>query len=356
MIKNSPYHFQRVIYIALFVILSFIFVSPFLISIILGATLALAMYPLQLKLQNKGWQNRYAAAFLTIVFTLVISIPFLFFVTKGTILVTDHLEKFAVNDRIQDQGVQEAVKTLRHEVIEKVLKYVEKFPVMDFLTEAKINQYLKGINQFLLLFFQNIATNIPTVILLLLVMIFCLFSFLKNGRSVREFFQSIFGFTDARMDQVSGVFLRNSRQVYLSNIITGAVQSLIVATGIYFIVDVDWFLVFFVTLILSFIPVIGAAPVVFVFAIYTFVEGNSTGTIILACLGVFTGLIDNILRPLLASFGETKAPPIVSFVFVLGGALILGFPGLFIGLLVGSLAYDTLPIFWEEIGKSKSGD
>jgi predicted PurR-regulated permease PerM len=120
---------------------------------------------------------------------------------------------------------------------------------------------------------------------------------------------------------------------------------------VYLITRSDWFLVFFVTLILSFIPVIGAAPMAFLFAIVAFFQGNPTGAIILLVLGGFTGVIDNFLRPWLASFGHSHAPPIVSFVFVIGGALTLGFPGLFIGLLLGGIVYDTLPLFWEELAK-----
>jgi predicted PurR-regulated permease PerM len=59
--------------------------------------------------------------------------------------------------------------------------------------------------------------------------------------------------------------------------------------------------------------------------------------------------VDNFLRPWLASFGESKAPAIVCFVFVIGGALLLGLPGLFIGLLVALVAYDTIPLFWDEL-------
>jgi hypothetical protein len=40
-----------------------------------------------------------------------------------------------------------------------------------------------------------------------------------------------------------------------------------------------------------------------------------------------------------------------AFICVLGGALWLGFPGLFIGLLIGTFAYDTLPLFWQEIAR-----
>jgi predicted PurR-regulated permease PerM len=351
---QKTHQFPRVVYIAFLVVLSLMLISPFVIPIALSATVALALYPLQLRLIKKGWQKRHAAALLTLGFTLLIATPFAFFIAKGTMLVTDQLQRFAVGEKLQSQGLQSVVKTIREDVVKFILRYTDKTLLGNYLTEAKVNQHFKTANIYLLDFFQNLASSIPAVVLFLLVMIFCTFSFLKNAASVRSFFQSLFGFSQRRMDQLVGIFLRDARQVYVSNVVTGVIQSLLVATGVYLITKSDWFLVFFVTLIFSFIPVIGAAPMAFLFAVVAFFQDNTTGAIILIALGTFTGLIDNFLRPWLASFGQSHAPPIVSFVFVIGGALMLGFPGLFIGLLVGGIAYDTLPIFWDEIGRGEA--
>lgn len=357
MAKRNEVQVLRIFYIVFLLSLSLWFASPFLIPIILAATIALALYPLQLKLQKKNWKKNRAAGFITLCFTFVISIPFLFFLAKGIMLITEQLEKFAVGEKLQNEGMQGVITTLKTGLIGHVLKYTDKLPFANFLTEAKINQYLKSINFFLLEFFQNLATNIPTVVLFLLVMILCTFSFLHNAGGIRNFFQELFGFSNRRMDQLVGIFLRDARQVYISNVVTGGVQSLIVATGVYFVTRADWFLVFFVTLIFSFVPVIGAAPMAFFFALVAFFQNNPGGAIILLVLGTFTGVIDNFLRPWLASFGQSKAPQMVNFICVVGGALVLGFPGLFVGLLVGSVAYDTLPIFWDELsrGEDKKG-
>lgn len=355
MARKTQYQVQRVLYIVFLVGLSLLLIKPFIIPILLAATIALALYPLQIKLVKRKWKVSRAAVLITTVFTVVISIPFMFFLAKGTLLVTELLEKFKMGDRIEDQGLQEIFTTLKTELVHGSQKYVSKVPFASFLTEERINEYLKNANIFLLNFFQSLATNIPTVVLFLVVMILCTYAFLRGAGGVRNFFQEIFGFGDRKMDQLVGIFLKNSRQVYISNIVTGAFQSVMVATGAYFITNADWFLVFFITLIVSFIPVIGAAPMTAIFAAVSYFQGNTTGAIILVGLGLFTGLIDNILRPWLASFGESKAPGIVSFVFVIGGALLLGFPGLFIGLLVAAIVYDTLPLFWEEIGKAESG-
>lgn len=354
MARKSQIQVPRILYIVVLLGLSLFVVAPFIIPIMFAATIALALYPLQLRLEKRKWKRSRAAALIVSIFTVVISIPFAFFLTKGTLMVIEQLEDFKMGDKLKDQGLQQVVDTLKSELVHGSQTYVSKLPFASFLTEDKINNYLKSANTFLLDFFQNLAMNIPTFVLFLVVMIICTYSFLSGAGGVRNFFQELFGFSERKMDQLVGIFLRDSKQVYISNIVTGAIQSAMIATGVYFVNGADWFLVFFMTLIVSFVPVIGAAPVGGVFMIVSFIQGNTTGAIILFFLSGITGLVDNILRPWLASFGESKAPGIVSFVFVIGGALLIGFPGLFIGLLLGSVVYDTFPLFWDEIGKGES--
>lgn len=353
MAKKTQYQVQRVLYIAVLVGLSLVVVAPFIIPVVFAATIALALYPLQVKLEKRNWKKSRAAALITTVFTFLISIPFVFFLAKGTILVIEQLEDFKMGEKLKDQGMQQVVTTLKDQLAHVSQTYLSKLPFANLLTEERINEFLKTVSVYLLDFFQSLALNIPTLVLFLIVMILCTYSFLTGASGVRHFFQELFGFTDRKMDQLVGIFLRDSKQVYISNIVTGAFQSAVVATGVYFVNDADWFLVFFITLICSFVPVIGAAPVMGVFALVSFFQGHTTGAIVLVVLGLITGVIDNVLRPWLASFGESKAPGVVSFVFVIGGALLIGFPGLFIGLLLGSIIYDTLPLFWDEIGKTE---
>lgn len=339
----------RVLYLVVLTLALLTFVSPFAISIIFAATVSLAMFPLLLKLERKGMKRKRAAALLTVVFAITISIPLFFFLIKGTLAVTNQLEKMAINEKLREQQVSELVSDIRHDIVANIQKMTGKYEFLGFLDEKKIDSYLGMVNKYLLVFFQGIATSLPTMFILLLIMILCTYSFLKNAHNVRKFFQTVFGFSDEKMDHLVQIYIMDSRQVYISNIATGGIQSIIVATAVSLLGLGEWFLVFFVTLILSFIPVIGAAPVAFLFGALAFLKGNNTAAIILLVVGGFTGVIDNLLRPWLASFGESKIPPIVAFVCVIGGALLLGFPGLFIGLLIGSIAYDTLPIFWEHL-------
>lgn len=343
----------RTLYIIVIVGLLFYLVSPFFIPIFFAATVSLTLHPLLLKMENRGMKKQRAAALLTAMFGIVISIPLFFFVIKGTIAVINQLEKLSINEKLRDQGVTELVSDLKHDFVAAIQTHSSKYEFLDFLNEQKINQYLNLANTKILGFFQSFAASLPTYFILLLIMIICTYSFLTHAQDIRDFFKKILGFSDERMDQLTYVFIKDSRQVYMTNIITGGIQSLIVATTVKVLGLGSFFVVFFITLILSFIPVIGAAPVAFVIGLMAFVTGKVTPGIILVVVGAFTGIVDNILRPWLASFGESRIPTIVAFICVIGGALWLGFPGLFIGLLLGSIAYDTLPIFWEEIHAKK---
>ena len=340
---------MKTLYVVILVILSLVFVSPFAIPLVFASTIALAIFPLQLKLESKGFSRKKAAALLTTVFTILISIPFFFFLIQGTIAVTGQLERYHANEQFQDKGVQNMVKTIRMEFVETLHNHASRFEFAQFLTNKKIDGYLNNVTTYLLKFFQNFATNLPEVFLYFIVMILCLYSFLKYAESVKKFFQAIFGFSDSRMSELTKIYVEDSRGVYVSNIATGAVQSMLVATVVALTGVGDFFLVFFITLILSFIPIVGAAPVAFAAALIAWFQGDSTSAIIIGVVGAFSGVIDNILRPYFTALGESKIPPIASFICVLGGAILLGFPGLFIGILIGSLAYDTLPIFWDEL-------
>lgn len=342
----------RILYVVLIAGLSLILISPFIAPIIFAGTIALALYPVQRWLESRGLSRNKAAATLTSVFGILISIPFFFFIVKGTLAITVQLQKFSSDERFRNKGMGSIITILKRDVIFKIQEFGQKFGIKPFLSEAKVDQYMVKINSYLLDFFQTVATNLPTIALFFLVMVACTYSFLKNAHHCRNLFQKLFGFSDEKMDQLVRIFIMDSRTVYISNISTGAMQSLIVSTATALLGLGDFFLVFFVTLILSFIPVIGAAPVALVIALIAYLQGNATAAIIMLVVSMVAGVSDNILRPYLASAGESKLPTIAAFVFVVGGALLLGFPGLFIGLLVGSFAYDTLPLFWKELGRS----
>ena len=353
--EKDPFQVNRITYILFILISLFYLASQFIIPVLLASTISLTLYPLQVHLELRGWKKKHAASFLTIFFTLFISIPFVIFVSKGVQVLIEQINKYTSSGDFSDIGFQKLLIIMRKDIILKMMKAMDKLPFGNFLDEKMLDSYLKSLNTWLLNFFQGFLIGLPSMTLFLIIMIFTTFSFLKNAHSLKSFFQNLLGINKSEMNEIVLAFQSDSRQVYISNLLTGVIQSVIVATGVSLVVQADWFLVFFLTLVFSFIPVIGAAPMAFLFALVSFLQSGTTGAIVLIVVGAFAGLIDNLLRPWFTTLGKTKAPPIVSFICVVGGAMTLGFPGLFLGLLLASIAFDTLPLFWRHLVHANSG-
>ncbi|MGE3611672.1 MAG: AI-2E family transporter [Bacteriovoracaceae bacterium] len=342
----------KTVYIILIILLATYFISPFIIPLVFSATISMALFPLQKRLEAKGISRRMAAGFLTFLFTFVISIPVFFFAIRGVMETTQWLEKKSFDLDSNSDGIIDLLQNSRLKLLHYLEKYLGRFNATSFFTHEQLDAYFDRGNLLLLSFFRNFLTSLPILFVLLLITVICTYSFLKNGEKIKLFFKSLFGFSDDKMNTLVDIFIKDSRQIYITNIVTGGVQSFLVALSSSLLGLSDFFLIFFITLILSFIPVVGASPVAFFMALYSLLLGHKIHAIIMLFVGVFTGVIDNFIRPWLTTFGQTRAPPIVIFVFILGGALLLGFPGLFLGIFIGSIAYDTLPIFWEEYRQS----
>ena len=110
----------------------------------------------------------------------------------------------------------------------------------------------------------------------------------------------------------------------------------------------EFFLIFVVTFILSFIPVIGAAPVSFVLAITAFVIGQSGNGIGLLVVTGIAGSIDNIIKPYVFSAREEGAHPIMSLIGIIGSIIVFGLPGLLLGPLLLQLGTELLPKLFEK--------
>lgn len=123
----------------------------------------------------------------------------------------------------------------------------------------------------------------------------------------------------------------------ISTAAIGFIQASLVSVACLALGIPEWGLIFFTCFILSFFPMLGAATVPFVVAVFSFVNGDTTTGFILVALSVFVGSIDNVLRIWLMS-SENDVSQVISFVGLIGAITLFGFPGLLIGPFLISLA------------------
>jgi predicted PurR-regulated permease PerM len=127
------------------------------------------------------------------------------------------------------------------------------------------------------------------------------------------------------------------------------IQSLLAGLGFLFVGIPGAGLWAFIALFLSVIQ-IGVIPVTLPMVIYVFATADPVTAIIFLVWNIFVSAIDNLLKPVLLGRG-VRVPMLVIFAGSIGGFLALGIIGLFTGAVVLALGYKLFLAWMEEAAK-----
>lgn len=327
-----------------------VLISPFILSLAIGGILSVVVFPLYMLMIHKKW-NPYVAAFITVVvFNLLFLVPTTVVALKGAAATFKYVsntltDKAAVNEIVSDE------KTKLEKAQVSVNKYTRNLGIsVPNLAELTKNA-TTTVGGFLVDTIKKLFSQIPELFLGLFIITLAMFFSLVEHQKIREKILDYCLLERARGERLIRAILIACKSVILANLIAGGIQALIVATGAYFTGTGDFFIIIFVTFVFSFIPVVGAAPVAFVLASLAGLSHNYSAAVIMAVVGVVAGISDNFIRPMILSeAAETHA--LLNLLTILGGIILFGLPGLFIGPLILSLAVSCTPIYREEIDKS----
>lgn len=196
-------------------------------------------------------------------------------------------------------------------------------------------------------FFQQL----PNLFIASVVFTVSLFTFLAGAEPIKKIFLNSELLPQSQLENLVNAAKKSCRLTLFSTILIGLVQALFIGFGSLLFNQGDFWLVMILTFFLSFIPVIGAAPVGLVLAALAFMDGNTGSALGLAVISSLAGSIDNILKPSMMST-VVKVPVILAFTSVIGAIVMLGLPGLIVGPIVLNLTVLVLPLLSEQ---KKSG-
>ena len=326
---------------ALFIILGFLYVIfPFMIPLIFGGILALASSPFIHKLMARGHSRKKSLIMLTVCLFVLIIMPLTFFFMRGFKIVSQFFS---------EQSIDELTKSGQQRIYALFDKISANYNVDPEMIKQKVLALLNNAGTFTFKLFGDLVSQIPNIVILSVITLFAFYFFLLKEVQIRKFFDRYFHFSQKNADQFIIVLKSSAREVFVANVVTGLIQSTIVSIGALICGIGDFYIVLFTTFIISFIPVIGAAPMAFLLSGIAFIDDQVGQGITMAVVGVITGTADNFIRPYLSSsFGDANVPVFVSFIAVIGGVVVLGIPGLFVGPLLASLVYGALPILARE--------
>jgi predicted PurR-regulated permease PerM len=338
-------NFLKISFAVIVIGLFFYIMLPFMISIIFGGILAMALAPFVDFLIRRGLSRGTSLIVFSLNLGLVALIPVVGFFVRGSRMVSQLLHESNVSE------LTVKFTTSMHNAIEKICKI---YDLDKNFVEAKFTDIVSFIGSFFATTFNNFFSELPLIFMMGLITILSVYCFLREAEKIRALFDRYFYFSEKNGEAFIHMCRVCCREVFFSNIITGILQATIVSVGALVFDIGDFFLVFFITFIVSFIPIIGAAPVAAFLAILCFMDSRFGAGVGMMILSAVSGLADNIIRPYLGTLGEVEVHPFIGLLAVIGGVIMFGLPGLFIGPLIASLIFGALPIIVNEFFPERS--
>ncbi len=96
---------------------------------------------------------------------------------------------------------------------------------------------------------------------------------------------------------------------------------------------------------------VGIGPIIIPISIYMFMTGDVLAATLLTVWMVFISLIDNVIKPIVMG-RKAPAPTIVIFLGAIGGFMLNGIIGLFLGAVILTLGYNIF-IWWVNMNKAQ---
>ena len=329
------------ILIAFLIIILFIYILlPFFIPIALGGILAMAFSPFVSFFIKKGHSRNRSLIALTVTLFVVGLTPITIVFIRGTKAVSAILS-------------EQSLVVTKQNIEDRIYSVLDNFSDLNNIDPVAVREKFDGLmitaGNFALNIFSNLLTQIPDIALLGLITIFSFYFFLSKEDHIRKLFDRYFYFSKNNGDRFIALLKDSCKEVFFSNVLTGIVQASIVAGGAFFCNIGDAYIIFVCTFFLSFIPVFGAGPFAFCIALLAFIERKSGAGIAMVVVALVSGVADNIVRPYLTSKGAVEVHGFITFLAIIGGVLVMGLPGLFVGPLLALMTFGILPIILDDI-------
>jgi predicted PurR-regulated permease PerM len=332
----------RIGLIAILVLYCFQIVRPFLIPVVWGVIIAVALHPNYLWLQRVLGERRTLAAVLFVVLALVLLVAPTFLLSDTLVTGVTGLARSLSEGKLSIPMPPESVAgwPLIGEPLDKFWR-LASVNLAGALVE--IGPQLKVLGKWLL----SAAAGAGLGILQFILAIIIAGVILHHGESGKRVSYAIArrlaeehgaGFIDLARATIRSVSRGILGVALLQSILAGLgfLAAGVPAAGLWA----------FLCLLLSVIQ-IGIFPITVPAIIYVFATGDTTTAVIFLVWNLMVGSLDNVLKPLLLGRG-VNVPMAVIFVGAIGGFLASGIIGLFIGAVILVLGYELL-LDWLEL-------
>ncbi|MCP3138706.1 AI-2E family transporter [Pyxidicoccus xibeiensis] len=332
-------------------------IRPFAEAFFLAAVLAATFYGLHKRLTRRlRGRSHLSSGILCTTVVLALLLP-LGGLTAFIVTEVSEGAQF-VSQTVQREGVSGLVEKLPGPVRGAANSVMKRLPVGEQNLDQTIQEQVSSQGGTAAKAVTGAVAATGSIAFQTIMMLIALFFFFTDGAKLVDWVESVSPLRRGQTREIMREFRSVSGAVLLSSVATAGVQAVAALVG-FLIARVPAPLFFAgVAFFLALIPMVGAAVVVLVAAALMFFSGHPWAALFLAIWGtVVVGLVDNVVKPLLAKRGMHQHGAIVFFA-LLGGLAAFGTVGLLLGPLIVAFFLTLVRIWERDYGRStpRAGD
>jgi predicted PurR-regulated permease PerM len=310
-------------------------IAPFWVPLVTAAWAASLAKPIHRALAKRIHRRKGAAALVTVVLVLTFLTPLL--------IATLSLAGSAVQlgrQLLEAENGREALRSLAANQTGGALDF-HRLDVQQLVALAQAHgASAMGVAKT----FFGAAT---VVALGVVVFVSAFYTFLLEGQRLHEWLLLHSPLARGQFHRLSSAFSEVGRGLLIGVVLTALLQGAVAAMG-YVVCGVPQPLVLgLVTVFASLIPSVGSGLVWMPVTAGLALSGRPAAAVAMLVIGCVVSLVDNVVRPLLAKYGELRMNGLLLFIAMLGGIPVFGAGGLLLGPLLVRLAIEGLAMLRE---------
>lgn len=336
----------KITLVGIIIWISFLIFKPFLLLILWGIIIAVAIYPVHTRLMKlTAGKGSISAGILSLIMLAVIIVPTVLFI----IALVENIQDLATSFQTETFIIPPPPETVKEWPL--IGTTVHKFWQMSSENlEGLLNQYSDQAGEVAKWLLSTITSLVGTV-LLFIGSIIVSGIFLSNAKGGHKAAVGVF----SRLVGDRGEHLVDNSTATIRSVVQGVlgvaiIQTTLISAGFY-VADVPAASI--LTLIVLFLAIVQLPTILIVLPVIIYVfSANSTGFAVgFMIWSVVASMSDTFLKPLMLGRG-LEIPMLIILIGAIGGMILFGIIGLFLGSVILALAFQLFQ-GWMTFDKEK---
>ncbi len=331
--NRSIYTALRIGFIVLLLVWSFEIIKPFILPILWGIIIAVAIFPIHKKLTSMlGNRKKLSSVIVTLIFLSLLIVPSVVFIESTVHVVQNIAEQIKMGNSVIPAPPEEVAqwRIIGEPIYNVWLLASKSIEELAIKFAPQLKQFAPKV--------LSIASGLGKTLLLFIVSIIIAGALLTTDKaaekSANSIFNTLIGPQGKNFVALSVATIRSVVQGVLG---VAIIQAALAGLGFWAIgmpAAGLWVLIVLIAAIMQLPALLILVPL----AIYAFSFTGTTPAVIFAVWSVIVGISDNILKPMLLGKG-VDVPMLAILLGAIGGMMMSGIIGLFVGAVVLSLSY-----------------